>query len=596
MLKQALFDRRRFFSMSGSMATLYPGFKGLPRLFPDHLYRDPEESSFQRFVLDLGHRGTRSGPVACLSNGTLLWITTEPEAPYLAKAMWPISRLVMRKSTDGGRSWQDAKILQQGTKQYSLLSHTLFQSKSGLLLHLFVKYSGYDYETGTPEKSLCQVYLQKSKDLGDSWSEPFLMPTGERYHGDILSMTQLLNGRWIYPFCFLTNIRSQFAVSVMFSDDDGRTWQRSETIIKTGGSGFESGASEPTVVELPDGRLWMLIRAQTGFQWESFSSDQGATWTAAVPSLIPSSNAPATALRLLNGDIALAWNNHVQSNYSRQSLVVGLTRDGKSFSGLREIDYTDFSVDPAIPNQHVTYPYLTETKEGKIMVSYNKGNWSRHNLPMLALLDPAWISVKEELVDFHHGRSGWQTINPGPAFASAIENYSQDEGENLALLLKADPRYQGTTGITRNIAMISRGKIIIKVKITHPEAYILFGQSMLTPNNHKEACLRIRFDSEGIYVASGTATHSQENHRSTHYDYTSYPINAEKKYPETFNPDTIFNISLSVDCPQKEVKFQINDRSTLSIPIDQIIGLGYLGFLISPTGQLKIYSIQTFLK
>src|SRR5690349_2164770 len=55
-----------------------------------------------RLSLDLGHRGSRGGPIATLEDGTMLWVCTEPEAPYLAREMWQISRLTMRRSHDGG--------------------------------------------------------------------------------------------------------------------------------------------------------------------------------------------------------------------------------------------------------------------------------------------------------------------------------------------------------------------------------------------------------------------------------------------------------------------------------------------------------------
>src|SRR5262245_46817996 len=269
----------------------------------------PRYGAMERLSLDLGHRATRSGPIAVLGDGTALWITTEPEPPYLAKAMWPISRVVMRRSQDNGRTWGEPRVLLQGTRNYSLLSHALRITASGALLHIFVRYSGYDYESASPAKSLCEVFAHRSLDGGATWEEPRKLPTGERYNGDVLSVEQLRSGRLVYPFAFLTSTKGQFATSVLYSDDDGSTWKRSGSTLEAGGGGFESGANEPTVVELADGRLWMLIRAQTGFQWESFSTDRGVSWSKAAPSAIPSSNAPATMLRLKTGEIAIAWNN-----------------------------------------------------------------------------------------------------------------------------------------------------------------------------------------------------------------------------------------------------------------------------------------------
>jgi hypothetical protein len=103
-----------------------------------------------RTTLDLGHRATRGGPVATLADESMLWAATEPEAPYLAREMWRISRVTIRRSRDGGHSWGDPFTPVRGTSDYSVLSHALRVTKRGTLLHVYVKYSGYDYASPIP--------------------------------------------------------------------------------------------------------------------------------------------------------------------------------------------------------------------------------------------------------------------------------------------------------------------------------------------------------------------------------------------------------------------------------------------------------------
>lgn len=591
--------RRKFFAISGGLTAVAAG--ALNFLNPNSadaaiVAPVPEYGLMERFTLDLGHRASRSGPVTTLQDGTLLWVTTEPEAPYLAKSMWAISRLAMRRSTDGGRSWGAPQILAQGTKDYSLLSHAIRQLSSGALLHIFVRYSGYDYETGTPEKSLCEAFVQRSADGGRTWDEPRKVPTGERYHGDVLSVEQLRDGRVIYPFCFLTNVKSQFAVSVMYSDDDGKTWLRSPSVLLTGGGGFESGASEPTVIELPDKRLWMLIRAQTGFLWESFSTDRGKTWSPAAPSVLPSSNAPATAFRLRNGDIAVAWNNHVNSNYARQSLVIGLTHDGKTFKGIREIDFTDFPDNSFEPAHHVTYSYLTESKEGNLIVSYNKGTWMRHNRPTLARINPTWILAKEETIDFRDGRTGWHTINPGPNLSAAVERYVSPDEKTLWLEIEQNPKYKEATGIIRNIPMVADGEIQVVLQAVKPEGYLLFGNSLLAPGNPNEACLRLRFAGDKVMLAAGREERTQNDRRTTQYSYLSYPVKDEIEYPQPIKTGDVMNISLRFQAPQGKAEIQINNGPAVALQTGKILGLTFVGLIVANGGLLRLQSIKTNLK
>src|SRR5690606_26988460 len=396
-------------------------------------------------------------------------------------------------------------------------------------------------------------------------------------------------------FCFLTNVRSQFAVSAMYSDDDGKTWKRSESILRTGGGGFESGASEPTVVELLDGRLWMLIRAQTGFLWQSFSTDRGATWSPAEESILPSSNSPATMLRLKSGEIAVAWNAHVHSNYARQSLVVGLTRDGKTFRGLREIDFTDFTSDPKASIPHVTYSYLTETKEGDLAISYNKGNWSRHNRPTFARVSRSWILEKNDIADLRDGRTGWHTIDPGPSAAAATEKYVLD-GDTLWLEIVQHAKNKNPTGIIRNIPLVMVGEVRVKGQADKADAYLLFGNSLLSPRDPNEGVLRLRFSNGKVFVAAGKGTRQQNNRKTTKFNYLSQQIGREAEYPAAFKPGETMDVSVKYNAATSTAAVSVNGRETIELKTDELIGLAFLGLLVANGGRMRFAEARTVLK
>jgi predicted neuraminidase len=549
----------------------------------------------ERQTLDLGHRGSRGGPVATLPDGTLLWITSGPEAPWTAPVMWPITRLTIRRSADNGKSWGEAQDFAHGSKNWSVLSHGLKRSATGALVHIFSRYSGYDYKTGLPANSKNEAFVHRSVDEGRTWTEPVRLDIGERYVGDVLSIEQLRDGRLIYPFAYLTDTKAQFACSVLYSDDDGLTWHQSRSHkLEAGGGGFESGASEPTVVELPDGRLWMLLRAQTGFLWESYSTDRGETWSTAQPSPLPSSNAPATALRLRNGDIAVAWNNHVQFNYARQSLVLGLTRDGRSFRAVREIDFTDYPDNDDERVLHVTYPYLTETRDGLIAVSYNKGHWMRHNRPALALVDPAWLRARQETVDFRDGRIGWHTVNPGPKRSAAVERYVSDpETGSLALELEPAPQQANPAGIVRNIPLVADGEVQVTVAVVRPEAYLLFGDTLLDPRNVAEGCVRIRLAGEQAFLAAGRPQQKTNAARATEFHYSSHAIQAETPYPAPIKPGETLVISLKYQAGQKKAMIRINGGPGVELATGEILGLSYVGLVAGKDGALRLLSIRT---
>ena len=100
--------------------------------------------------------------------------------------------------------------------------------------------------------------------------------------------------------------------TTIYSDDHGQTWKESSAKLTApcyeGYNGANYGACEPTIMELKDGRVWMIIRTQTGWLYESFSND-GVAWSEAKPTRFCSSDSPAALVRLSDGRIALFWNN-----------------------------------------------------------------------------------------------------------------------------------------------------------------------------------------------------------------------------------------------------------------------------------------------
>ena len=95
-----------------------------------------------------------------------------------------------------------------------------------------------------------------------------------------------------------------------YSDDEGRTWKKDATEIVPCAE-RKLVLQEPGVVELPDGRLWMYIRAGHGFQYACTSNDGGEHWTAPEPTTLASPLSPATARRIPGSDDLLCvWNDH----------------------------------------------------------------------------------------------------------------------------------------------------------------------------------------------------------------------------------------------------------------------------------------------
>ena len=215
--------------------------------------------------LETGYRFTVGGTMAATGDGRLLMLTTGPET-FGTKENFRIGRAEMWESRDAGRSWDCAGVLHKGTEETLYLPVSVLRLSSGKMLLLLALYGGYDFATHDPAKSLLEFHTQTSEDNGRTWSPPARMEATWRYVNAPLGIVQLRSGRVLIPSGYLTPHSGRSVVCALYSDDEGEAWHRSDSVLDTGGEGFESGACEPTVVELPDGRLWMLMRTQTGVQ------------------------------------------------------------------------------------------------------------------------------------------------------------------------------------------------------------------------------------------------------------------------------------------------------------------------------------------
>ncbi len=63
-----------------------------------------------------------------------------------------------------------------------------------------------------------------------------------------------------------------------WNEDEILDWQLSETVSATS-SQSPRGFFEPTLAEMPDGRILMIVRAEGGHKWYCVSGDHGRTWS-----------------------------------------------------------------------------------------------------------------------------------------------------------------------------------------------------------------------------------------------------------------------------------------------------------------------------
>jgi hypothetical protein len=317
--------------------------------------------------------------------------------------------------------------------------------------------------------------------------EPLM--TWRGYNGSQMEYQQLRTGRLLVPHgSFLPHARAvpptgRHETIVQFSDDGGSTWEVSASKLIApcypGFNGSNEGACEPSIEELKDGRLWMLMRTTAGFLYESFSSDDGTSWTPARASRFNTSTGPPNIMRHRNGSLIVCWNNcemppraDGQGVYGgRDALHITVSDDdGKTWRGFREI-YLDHRRDgnPAKSGDRGTaYPLGAYTSDGRIVVLAGQGTGGRNPI----LIDPEWITETNAATDFSDGLKQWSTyIHHGPAkrwwrarATGAVLAKHPDDASRKCLQIRKQPQLPGD-GATWNFPNAWKGSLTARVMV-----------------------------------------------------------------------------------------------------------------------------------
>jgi sialidase-1 len=222
------------------------------------------------------------------------------------------------------------------------------------------------------------VFMRRSLDNGDSWGDQVQISEPGWYCNNADRAIRLSTGRVILP------AHGPFAESyiggaeykggnlhsfVFYSDDGFKTWRRSSDSMTAPGR----GCHEPTIVELPDGRLYCLLRNTNKRQYFSVSMDGGDHWSKPAPTELESPESPALLKRIPStGDLLVLWNNVPSaSNWPRTPLTAAISRDdGQTWTNFHDIDNR--------PHHDAAYPSATFV-ENEVLVGYysRSTNWKR---------------------------------------------------------------------------------------------------------------------------------------------------------------------------------------------------------------------------
>lgn len=357
-----------------------------------------------------------------------------------------------------------------------------------------------------------------------AWDEPQQVWSG--YCGALMQFTRLGSGRIIAPFAAWLPDRAAGpptgpnVVTAVFSDDGGRTWHESPSQLVApcheGYNGSNYGACEPVVLERTDGRLWMLMRTQTGWLYESWSDDDGHTWSDAAPARFRSSTGPPGVLRLPDGRIVVFWNNCQMPPRvdgagvyaGRDALHAAISDDeGASWRGFREVYRDPYRNDtpPKTGDRGTAYPAAAYDAEGHVILISGQGR-GRRNLIRIA---PDWLTATAHEDDFSEGLDGWHVFKPfGPAsgfwrdrtVGAALVDHPDKPGTHALAIRRLDER--PADGATWNFPNGWQGRLTIRLLLRtgFQGASLTLADRMFEPTDEQGesmAVFRVSFDPQG---------------------------------------------------------------------------------------------------
>lgn len=243
------------------------------------------------------------------------------------------------------------------TLQYPCWNPVLFHNSKNVLF-LF-------YKAGPNPREWWGMQIT-SMDEGKTWSKPERLPEG--ILGPIKNKPiQLKSGLILSPSSTETNTRWQSFIER--SVDDGKTWQK--VPVDTANP---AKVIQPTLLLHPHGKIQALLRSNQNYVMESWSADEGKTWSPLQKTNVLNPNSGIDAITLSSGLQVLVY-NPMQSGTEwvngRNKLNVAVSTDGVNWKDIAELENQ--------PEGEFSYPSVIETSDKKVHVIYTANRkWIRH--------------------------------------------------------------------------------------------------------------------------------------------------------------------------------------------------------------------------
>ena len=311
----------------------------------------------------------------------------------------PENFAVLVQSSDLGRTWSEpVAVIDPAGRNIRAFDPALWLDPQGRLWWFWAQsFSPKDGTISDGANGLWAIFTADPDDEILKWSEPVRIADGIMMN----KPTVLADGTWALPSAIWGDgigggkvpdrLAAQCGANMVVSTDNGQTFS------------YRGGAAVPhrcfdehMIVELKNGRLWMLVRTFYGIG-QSFSSDQGRTWTPGENSGLGGPNSRFFIRRLSSGNLILVNHADISSEaavklyidgnswHKRSHLTAFISDDdGKAWKGGLLLDERD----------NVSYPDGVEDKDGVIRIIYDYERYKEGSIFMAAFKEEDVLAGK----------------------------------------------------------------------------------------------------------------------------------------------------------------------------------------------------------
>lgn len=384
--------------------------------------------------------------------------------------------LAVRRSRDGGRTWEPLRYARRSDGVQSFVNPTPLVDRESGRIFLFHAECFRDAGNtgGSPDSS--RLYVVTSDDDGETWSSPTELtqlfdgdPNGQTLHmpgpghGLQLSDGRLVLQVWHRRAIAFPVVERRYGVTVIVSDDGGATWQAG------GGVPFDGAypLNEARLIERPDGALVVLGRYASGGihpRIVSVSTDRGVTWS---PPVLDASARPVNAID--TGVVRLTGLGEREDSRivfsrtdspTRRNMTVSISYDeGMSwpYSRVLTAGPASYSDTVALPDGRIGVLYGREHQPG-VTTSFSRD-------VVFATFDLAWLTGGADT-----GRRG-----PATRFSFEVEDLPATTSPGLTVVRTADPAASG--GSVAEVRATDYGQYLeATIEITRGGEYDLYAR------------------------------------------------------------------------------------------------------------------------